>query len=91
MEVVGEREAAPLAVFDVSGRRGANGAHGTPGAAGARAGADGRRGEDAGPAERGEDAGSLRLELAVDDANIVTLRGETVAPAGRARRSARPW
>lgn len=75
-------ETPPLATYDVSGARGANGAHGARGRDGVGSGEHGGRGDDAGPAVAGEDAGSIRLELVADADGVVAVRGELVRPGG---------
>src|SRR5688572_6536560 len=71
----------PLASVVVSGRDGAHGQHGHGGSDGTGAGGDGGRGGDASPAEAGQHAGRIRLELSEGD-GIVALRGERVDADG---------
>ncbi len=86
-EVDTDDTAKPLAVFDVSGKHGADGAHGMPGGDGMHTGADGSPGGNAGPAQPGFSAGMISLELATDGdaSNSVRLAGEIVPPGGDKR------
>ena len=63
--------AQSLISYDASGRRGRGGRRGRAGADGNLSGADGQRGDDGGPAERGRDGGSVRLELERGDRDSV--------------------
>ena len=63
--------------FDASGRPGRRGNDGYPGTDGSHAGGDGSRGGDAGPAERGQDGGTLLVELAPGAGeHVVALGGD---------------
>lgn len=64
--------------IDVGGRRGRDGAAGADGAGGAHGGGDGGHGWPAGPAERGEDAGHIRVELAPAGGTTVHIAGTEV-------------
>lgn len=78
-----EETVEPLETLAVSGRRGNDARHGATGADGYSAGQDGERGGDAGRAQRGEDAGAIRLEIATaEDDGIIRLGGVRSAPDG---------
>src|SRR3954465_6518514 len=61
-------EPKPLASYDVSGAKGADGAHGYNGSPGVGSGCDGAPGGHAGPSMPGETAGQIRLQMVSDDA-----------------------
>ncbi|MCC6527761.1 MAG: hypothetical protein IT373_34265 [Polyangiaceae bacterium] len=71
-----------LRVLDASGRPGRAGAAGPPGADGYGAGADGRRGGDAGPAEAGQHAGRIAVRLGSEADGVLRLRAEGVRADG---------
>lgn len=73
-------ELAPLAAFDVSGAAGAAGMHGRSG------GGYGQHATDAGPAQAGQPAGTVRLALSSEhDDAVVRIRGAVVDAAGTKR------
>lgn len=78
-----EDEVQPLETVDVSGPRGADARHGADGRHGSGFGQGGGRGGDAGRAERGRDAGAVRLEIeTAQDDGIIRLGGITSSPDG---------
>jgi hypothetical protein len=66
---------------DASGARGRDGVHGKAGIDGGGYGMSGSRGEHAGPAERGKDAGWVRAVLEPAGGDAMVVRGER-APEG---------
>ena len=71
-------EEGPLLELDVRGRPGEDGQDGADGYHGERPGADGQHGGDAGPAARGEDGGTIKIELRTDGRDgVAVISGET--------------